>query len=331
VFNALRAELQMNAERKAGYQRRIHKSFDAVQKMDVPMAVMHRSNFNAMEVMQCFEDQRDAGKMVFLDSVQHVRNFQAEGNLIVLISHQWLGYDVPDTIDCTQLRAMQRMVEQIANMRDEDLYVWLDYISVAQRHAGLQALAINSLPAYVSLVDRFLICAPDARHRDDATRVCNVDSYAQRGWCRTEMLAKACSSGLQHMYLCSGNGMELHPLAKEDFQRLSLNVFQGDFTNRTDMEKLVEPVIGLYGLILKSEEDREEHISQIIEHIEADKDNFFPKEYAPNLDMPNEKRMLFGPLIGMMEDHVHVHGFEQDESPCGRTRTVTTETSYWTV
>merc|ERR1719433_14146 len=82
MYSAGHAQLKMNKERQTGYMKQIQKSADEVQSLSVPMAIMHWSHFNAMEVLQCFEDQRDNGKLVFLDSVQHVTEFLKLGNML---------------------------------------------------------------------------------------------------------------------------------------------------------------------------------------------------------------------------------------------------------
>merc|ERR1712013_623607 len=103
---------------------------------------------------------------------------------------------------------MQSSIRTVQKQTRMDVFVWLDYISVAQRHADFQAMAISALPIFVSHVDQFIICAPEGVHRDSGCQ-CGLASYSTRGWCRMEMLAKACSSGLQNLDVCTSKEGEL--------------------------------------------------------------------------------------------------------------------------
>ena len=73
-----------------------------------PMVVMSASNFLSMDTMVCMEEARD---------------------------------------DSLQLRVMQRFVQQMVKKFDVfNVFVWLDYISIAQRRIRQQAAGLASLP-----------------------------------------------------------------------------------------------------------------------------------------------------------------------------------------
>ena len=162
-------------------------------------------------------------------------------------------------------------------------------------------MAIAALPVYVSIVDHFLICAPDAEHRDSHLK-CGLTSYLERGWCRMEMLAKACGSGLKHMYVCSDDGRELLELIREDFDCLSFSVYDGVFSREEDKLSLVNPILGLYSLMLR--QSRDEDVHGILNTIKHDKCRFFP----PRMSLPREggarTTKLFGDLATTMETYV---------------------------
>lgn len=71
---------------------------------------------------------------------------------------------------------------------------------------------------YVSTADRFIISAPHAIHRG-LKELCCLSTYNLRGWCRVEMVANACSSGIDHLYLETATGIS--ELIVEDFKSLS--------------------------------------------------------------------------------------------------------------
>ena len=247
------------AGRQEALMHRVRAAASDVMALITPMVVRSAINFLSMDTMVCMEEVRDMGMCKVLDSLENIANFKKKGNKIILISHQWLGFQTPDTADGVQLRTMQRFVQQMVKKFDTfNIFVWLDCISIAQRHMGQQAAAVASLPVYVSQVDIFAVCAPDALHSDTGAP-CGLHTNSQRGWCRTEILAKVCSTGLDDMYLCAGDGLHIQPFTKDDFDRISMYVYEGDFTVQSDCEKLVLPVLGLYSLILKKKDSEQMH------------------------------------------------------------------------
>ena len=193
---------------------RVRAAASDVMALITPMVVMSATNFLSMDTMVCMEEIRDMGLCRVLDSFKDIAKFKKKGNKIMLISHQWLGFKTPDTADAVQLRAMQRFVQLMVKKFDTfNVFVWLDYITIAQRHIGQQSAAVASLPVYVSQVDIFAVCAPDALHSDTGAS-CGLHTYSKRGWCRTELLAKVCSTGLDDMYLCAGDALHIQPFTK---------------------------------------------------------------------------------------------------------------------
>ena len=80
-----------------------------------------------------------------------------------------------------------------------------------------------------------------------------------------------------------------------------MNVFDGDFTVRSDMEKLVLPILGLFSLILI--QSSEAHIEGIFNHIQKNKDRFFPQSQDEHTEQLVKRRLL-GDLVALMEEHV---------------------------
>jgi len=272
----------------------------ALKELSYPMCIIEAKDFLKMITWHSHEHWRDSGILIILDTLQDIREFQ-QTRSIVFISHQWLGYSQPDTEDNLQMRVMQRAVAVLQRYTEKELYVWLDYLSVAQRHLGLQQMAVNALPVYVSVVNSFLICAPEATHRDTGLP-CGFHSYSERGWCRMEMLAKACGSGTSHIYVCRGDGVYLEELAVSQMNCLSFNVYEGVFTKESDKEMLVLPTLGLYSRVLRKEGD---DVSMILMTMKAGINTFFPSHYIVELtDGTHQKRTLFGTVIRALEKHV---------------------------
>lgn len=96
------------------------------------------------------------------------------------------------------------------------------------------------------MADRFINCTLQATHRD-SKELCCLGAYNLMGWCHMEMFSEL------HV---SPNSDCLSELDTEDFNNLSLQIFEGAFTVRSDMEKLVELVLGLYSLVFTHGPDR---------------------------------------------------------------------------
>jgi len=309
LYMALFFERLVREEKRQHQYGKVLEAEDSVRNLLAPMTVMSAPQFLQLTEMICSEVLRDQGLLKVLDSWDAINQFR-EKHLILFFSHQWLGFRDPDNKDGIQLKCMQSAVKSMMKTEAKELYVWLDYISVAQHHRGLQWLAVSSLPVYVSVIDKFIICAPDALHVDTG-KPCGLDTYSRRGWCRTEILAKACASGFQHMFAMSGTGEDLKPLTEEDFHNLSMDVYKGEFTVPSDCEKLVIPILGLYSLVLKAPES-EVSMQSIKKYIDQKKDSFFPAFYISKEQDRSEKRELFGSLVQLMEQHVAMTGKDMD-------------------
>merc|ERR1719188_44759 len=94
------------------------------------------------------------------------------------------------------------------------------------------------------------------------------------------MLSKICSSGLENFFVLSTEGGELQRVTEEWLPSLSMSVFEGAFSccqqghkcGVCDKESLVEPVLGLYSLVLRqvqsaSGDRASRHMEQVLRHI----------------------------------------------------------------
>ena len=83
-------------------------------------------------------------------------------------------------------------------------------------------------------------------------------------------------------------------------EEISLRVFEGEFTYARDAKELVDPMLGLYGLVLKQQ--NEAHMRAVFAHIKADKGRFFPEKIE--FDESEGPEPLFGDLVGILESLV---------------------------
>jgi len=310
----------LEEERTSRIQRTVEKAVRGAGQLVHPMVLVSADAFSKLEQLTSYEELRNTGKLVFLDTEDSLSMFKAT-NSIVFLSHQWLAWGFPDNATKTHLNAMKSSVRSAARHLGasgedrcawDNVYVWVDYCSVAQDHRGLQMLAVKSLPIYASSADAFVIVAPQAEHQ--CSKRCDLQTYNARGWCRAEMLAKVCSSGLRNFYIFAGEGA-LEPVTEERLPSLSMYVFEGDFSccqqkhakSCCDKKALVEPVLGLYGLVLRQVRAGVDlkHIQPVLRHIRSNRERFFPPSHLLQVsDTVSEERELFGPLVECMEKYV---------------------------
>jgi hypothetical protein len=313
--------VKLEEEHTSRIHKTVEKAVRGAGKLVHPMVLISASDFSKMEQLTSYEELRNTGRLVFLDTEESLATFKAEHSIIFL-SHQWLAWGFPDNATKTHLNAMKSAIKSAAQrvgsqgVSDRscwaNTYIWVDYCSIAQDHRGMQMLAVSSLPVYASSADIFVIIAPPAEHQ--CSRRCDLQSYNARGWCRAEVLAKICSSGLQNFFIF-GSGDELQQVTESRLPSLSMFVFEGEFSccqqkhvrTSCDKEALVEPVLGLYSLVLRQIRagTNLEHMDPIYKHICDHKRRFFPPTYSFQAEgAPAEERELFGPLVGEIEKYV---------------------------
>ncbi|CAK0876974.1 unnamed protein product [Prorocentrum cordatum] len=319
----------LEKERAQRIQHTVERAVQGAGRLMHPMVLVSAEEFMQMQELTSYERLRNEGKLEFLDTEEDLARFKA-GHSVIFLSHQWLSWGFPDDHQQTQLKAMKSAVRTAAHqMRAagargawKNMYVWVDYCSIAQEHRGMQTLAVSSLPVYASSADVFIIVAPPAKHAQSNDHA-DLHSYNSRGWCRAEMLSKICSSGLENFFVLSTEGGELQRVTEEWLPSLSMYVFEGEFSccqqrhahSACDKEALVEPVLGLYSLVLRQVSDAQgssgaRHMEQVLRHIRQSKERFFPKKYTYRM-APQEgeteqeqERELFGPLVEALEQHM---------------------------
>ena len=125
------------------------------------------------------------------------------------------------------------------------------------------------------------------------------------------MIAKVCGSGFEHMYAYDDVAAALQPLTMDSLSRLSLHVFEGQFSccalkhstgRRCDKEELALPMLGLYSLMLKRRGVA--HMREIVELIENDQARFFPDAIEYVTEAESERRPLLAGLVEVMKKYV---------------------------
>jgi len=314
--------MQLEEERTSRISKTVEKAVRGAGKLVHPMVLISAESFSKLEQLTSYEELRNTSKLVFLDTEEALASFKADHSIIFL-SHQWLAWGFPDNSTKTHLGAMKNAIRRASQQVGgegasgrcswENTYVWVDYCSIAQDHRGMQMLAVSSLPVYASSADIFVIVAPPAEHQ--CSRHCDLQSYNARGWCRAEMLAKICSSGLENFFISGSSEGDLEQVTEERLPSLSMFVFEGEFSccqqkhikSSCDKEALVEPVLGLYSLVLRQIRagTNRKNMQPILKYIRDHRDRFFPAVYTFHSEGARpEERELFGPLVEATEAYV---------------------------
>jgi hypothetical protein len=225
------------------------------------------------------EKHRENGELISLDTYEEVFEWVSK-HFTMFVSHQWLGFTEPDP-DNVHFPAICSACETLCakfNLKEEELFIWVDYISIPQSNNYLKGLSISSLAVYASVVRYFVIIAPKCTHHDKQVE-CNAETYQRRGWCRLEQWARMTVGGLHDMYLHE-DGQLMKIEDKPIWYRLSIQVFQGDFTVEADKYSLVDTVMGLWYVALLNENHAD--LTMLKQLVEDNKANVFPKEYFQN-------------------------------------------------
>ena len=298
-------------ERKAENERVAFAAMETTRKMRFPACFVRAADFLELGELKSHESLRASGKLVYRDTFEDV----AHGDdYIVFISHQWLGFDAPDS-DNAQYPIMCHAVHTVAakvqaqwvqGSRDQyeeaaqeeevtmgrvlrRMLVWVDYSSIPQICDETLQLAIQSLSAYCSLANAFVICAPDAVH-EDTMLPCNFGTYNKRMWCRAEQLCHILRNGDSSVWLSTG-GESCQRLAtpasaarktEEEWLHQTLCVFDGDCSSEMDKLSLIAPILGLYAELYACRADEElPFLRNVLAQMMQSKDDVFPRSFVP--------------------------------------------------
>ena len=179
---------------------------------EFPMYTVPIEHVLKMTELHPYEDMQKKRRLVV---------FEEKLGKAMFVSHQWAGHHHPDP-DLQQWRVLQEALRNIfsgvskvglpisaelafgrlpcptaADFAEESLYVWYDYFCCPQDLSSLassfRAGAIRSIPSYVAKCEFFVILCPVVEHAQER-RLLNLATWAQRGWCRTERLARELSA-----------------------------------------------------------------------------------------------------------------------------------------
>jgi len=261
-------------------EQRVHQTLANITQPRFPGVFVYYRTFKKIGKFVAHERLRDMGKTVTLDS--HDELVQASvRSPMVFVSHQWLGFEEPDpkndhytaTVEACELLCAQE------NLDPSSLLIWLDYMSIPQKNAHTQQLAIDSLGIYASCCRYFIIIAPEVVHADSLVE-CSPETYSRRGWCRLEQWARL-TAGREGMFLFGGD-RTLQLLTSSEMDRWfheSVHVFEGDFTVPSDKDRISDTVLGLWAIAVL--ERRKSGSAFLYDIVDQQRARVFPHKHFP--------------------------------------------------
>jgi len=196
------------------------------------------------------EELRDAGFVVEFD--------QSMGRAL-FVSHQWLGWSHPDPKGL-QIQVLKEACANILSGKsrisapvgeeleqghpkkdskttftERRLFLWYDYFCCPQKSMAADAkLAIDSIATYISRCELFVILCPEMEHADRALGT-DLSTWAERGWCRMERMARELSSGNSNMISIESPSLQTYEPA---WQAAFFPPGEGRFSSQGDRVKV---------------------------------------------------------------------------------------------
>jgi len=311
----------LEEELKKRREETLQRAWSAVEELASPMVLISAELFMQLGRLTSFEELRNRGKVIALDTLAQVQKFR-ETRWIIFFSHQWLGYSAPDKANLhysTMCGALASIIAALplkggAPSLDR-AFVWVDFGSISQVNRSAQALCINSLPLFASVADAFVMVAPQTEHIDTELP-CDWETYSRRGWCRAEILCKVCASGVSNMYIAK-EASKLETLSVQKFKEMSISVFEGDFSccalghpngSACDKKKLMSPMLGMYLVLAEDMQGAEggekaaapdDTKAEVFEYLTEQQELFFPHstKYVSGKEGKEVVQELFGDVV----------------------------------
>ena len=186
--------------------------------MKFPMYVVSLQNVLKMTEVRCHQQLLEDGILTTL----------GDSGKAMLLSHQWVSQQHPDP-DGKQLKVFQDAMKNLldgstvpnysawaecaslyvgrprfatSDLSEKSLFVWYDYFSIPQYTVTTGSVSTNlyadqqegilSIPAYIHRCEFFVVLCPSMKHATLPADL-NYHSWAERGWCRLEGMARELS------------------------------------------------------------------------------------------------------------------------------------------
>lgn len=313
----------------------VEAAFEAIDNFGFPIHLVSAADFLQMPSIVVFEEVRESSRHKVIDLLQDARSFfdvLSSSQRMIFVSHQWTNLGAPDD-QCIQLPVMVAAVRKVAEENGWDLsdvWIWVDYSCIPQKHKPSQASAIRSLALYSSLANAIIMAAPSLTQGFTGLPI-GKETYQQRAWCRAEQFCYGLIHGSINMWLATS--CDEIVLAGADWLNVSKMVFEGEMTccmmkhtsggveTVCDRLSLREPVLGLYGAWYRKKLEKAKLAKNgpaaavvvaypIGENLESeltdlfqgeDMERMFPRTFQMTSVRGTKTKELFGDVITRME------------------------------
>eukprot|EP00929_Paragymnodinium_shiwhaense_P123767 TRINITY_DN9802_c0_g1_i1.p1 TRINITY_DN9802_c0_g1~~TRINITY_DN9802_c0_g1_i1.p1 ORF type:complete len:881 (-),score=123.74 TRINITY_DN9802_c0_g1_i1:56-2698(-) len=216
----------------AAMEQTLKRGFCAIATLQHPMCLISLicfCNLSEDELAACHEGARNDGRLLILDTAEHLEEFQDSGRKVIFMSYAWTSWEErgPNTVQFECMKEAARRIRDKEGQDPEHVYIWLDILSIPQANDRCKALAVDSLYVYASKADYFVAICPEGRHEETDEPV-GVETYKSRVWCRVEQMAHFSSHGLSTMWYSTSPG-ELTAM-DEAWLGDALRLFDGETT-----------------------------------------------------------------------------------------------------
>ncbi|CAE8719605.1 unnamed protein product [Polarella glacialis] len=231
-----------------------------VNELPCPLFLVSAADFLSMpeeELRSLHEGLRSTGKLLTLDTMDEVMELKKTSR-ILFFSYEWLSWSKvgPNKVQLSAMKAAADNVAKKLQVPTSQIHIWIDILSIPQKHPGMKAMAVDSLYAFAHCADVMVIVAPDCWHEDTGAKA-DALSYSERVWTRVEQLAHCSQHGVASMFLQTA---ETFCQLQDDWMERVCTVLDGDMTCcrnkhpngcRCDKQILVLPLLALYYDIYK--------------------------------------------------------------------------------
>jgi len=244
----------------------------------------------------------ERGELLWLHDYETAKTFLADF-VSIFFSHQWLGWGDPDE-RVEQYPMMVEAAEQFAKShgrQHDEVWIWVDYISIPQVNDHMKVLAVESLHVYVTLCQVFIIISPPCTHSGTKER-CDSGSYFSRGWCRLEQYTRITAfNGIKDMYICAETG-DMKQVSDAGLND-ALSVINGNFSccqrghpkgALCDKHRVIDTMLGLY--IAAARERDESDGTGIWQLLQTERKTIYPEKYFGNLTFIADHMLEVGKL-----------------------------------
>ncbi|CAE8615243.1 unnamed protein product [Polarella glacialis] len=301
-------------ERELAVKSKVQAGLKLVTELPCPLFLVSAEDFLSMpeeELRSLHEGLRPIGKLLTLDTMDEVMELKKTSR-ILFFSYEWLSWLKvgPNKIQLFAMKTAAVNVAKELQVPTSQIHIWIDILSIPQKHAGMKAMAVDSLYAFAQCADIMVIIVPDCWHEDTGVKA-DALSYSERVWTRVEQLAHCSQHGVASMFIQTAETFRQLP---DGWMETVCTVFDGTMTCcrkkhpngcRCDKQTLVIPLLALYHNIYKQNlsgypSAAAKFIWDLIQ--KKGKDRMFP----PNIQIARdtgitEVHELFGDTINRIE------------------------------